>query len=43
MILFNKAVIMYEYEKVFRLFEEGLLEYGSKRMPRSDIQAQLDE
>lgn len=34
---------MYEYEKVFRAFENGLLNYGSKRKPKDQIQTQLDK
>lgn len=34
---------MYEYEKVFRAFENGLLNYGSEKKPRDEIQAQIDK
>jgi len=34
---------MYEYEKVFRAFEKALLNYGSKRKPKDQIQAQIDK
>ena len=34
---------MYEYAKIFRAFEKGLLNYGARIMPREDIQAELDK